>query len=459
MNRKKFSTNSGTPVNFRRSSGSCSGDAHRAGVQVTDAHHHAAHDDERSRGEAEFLGAEERPDDDVAAGFHLAVHLHHDAVAQLVEDEHLLRLGQPELPGQPCMLEAGQRRRACPAVVAGDQHDVGMRLRHARGDGADPTLGDELHVDARSRIRVLQIEDQLRQVFDGIDIVVRRRRDEADTGRGVAHLRDPRVHLVSRQLAAFARLGALRHLDLQVVGADEVFARHAEAPGSHLLDSTALRIAVRQRNVPLRILATLARVRLAAEPVHRNGERLVRFLADRSVRHRAGREPLEETLRGLDLVDWDRRARRLQPEQPAQRGAVLVLLVDELRVLLEGLELAAARRVLQLEDSLRVEQMVLPVTPPLVFTALFQLCLAGRFLTEGAIVAQRHFPGDHVDADAAETRRGVREVLVDERLAESDRLEDLRAAIARQRGDPHLRHDLEDALVQRLDVVLDRLLV
>ena len=149
MNRKKFSTNSGVPVNFLRSSGSCVAMPDRAGVQVADAHHHAAHHDERRRGEAVLLGAEQRADDDVAAGLQLAVHLHDDAVAQLVEHEHLLRLGEPELPRQPRVLEARQRRRAGAAVMARDQHDVGMRLGDARGHRAHAALGHELHVDPR----------------------------------------------------------------------------------------------------------------------------------------------------------------------------------------------------------------------------------------------------------------------------------------------------------------------
>ena len=67
--------------------------------------------------------------------------------------------------------------------------------------------------------------------------------------------------------------------------------------------------------------------------------------------------------------------------------------------------------------------------------------------------------GDDVDVGAADPRRGPREVAVDEAAVEADRLEDLRAAVALQRRDPHLRHDLQDALVQRLDVVADGALV
>ena len=65
---------------------------------MADAHHDAARHDERRRGEAELLGAEQRGNHDVAAGLHLPVHLHDDAVAQAVQHEHLLRLGQPQLP-------------------------------------------------------------------------------------------------------------------------------------------------------------------------------------------------------------------------------------------------------------------------------------------------------------------------------------------------------------------------
>ncbi len=112
-------------------------DADRAGVQVTDAHHHAAHHDERRAREAELLGAEQRRDNDVAPGLELAVHLHDDAVAQAIEEQHLLRFGEAELPRHARVLEAGERRRAGAAVVTGDQDDVGVSFRDAGGDRAD----------------------------------------------------------------------------------------------------------------------------------------------------------------------------------------------------------------------------------------------------------------------------------------------------------------------------------
>jgi hypothetical protein len=79
-------------------------DADRAGVEVADAHHDAARHDERRGGEAVLLGAQQRADDDVAAGLELAVDLHHDPVAQAVEQQRLLRLGQPSSHGEPACL-------------------------------------------------------------------------------------------------------------------------------------------------------------------------------------------------------------------------------------------------------------------------------------------------------------------------------------------------------------------
>ena len=48
--------------------------------------------------EAEFVGAEQRADDDVAAGADAAVDLHGDAAAQAVGDQRLVGLGEADFP-------------------------------------------------------------------------------------------------------------------------------------------------------------------------------------------------------------------------------------------------------------------------------------------------------------------------------------------------------------------------
>jgi hypothetical protein len=164
------------------------GDADRAGIQVALAHHDAAHGDERHSGEAELFSAEQCGDNDVAAGLELAVGLDLDAAAQIVEQKDLLRLGEAELPGKAGMLDGTERGSAGSAIIARDEHHIGMGFGDASGDGADADFGDQLDGDARLRVDVLEVVDELGEIFDGVDVVVRRRRDEADAGDGVAVL-------------------------------------------------------------------------------------------------------------------------------------------------------------------------------------------------------------------------------------------------------------------------------
>ena len=172
---EEVSTNSGLPLNRLRSSGFWVATPDRAGVEVADPHHDAARHDQRRGGEAELLGAEQGGDHHVAPGLHLAVGLHDDPVAQAVEQQRLLGLGQAELPRRAGVLERVERRGAGAAVVAGDEHDVGLGLRHAGGHGADADLGHQLHVHAGRRVGVLEVVDELLEVLDRVDVVVRRR--------------------------------------------------------------------------------------------------------------------------------------------------------------------------------------------------------------------------------------------------------------------------------------------
>src|ERR1700686_3374022 len=220
-------------------------------------------------------------------------------------------LGKPDLPRRTGMLYRGERRGAGAALVAGDGDVVGTRLRHAGGDGADADFGDELYGDVAVGVDVLQVEDQLRQVFDRINIVMRWRRNEADARRRMAHLGDGLVDFVAGQLAAFAGLGALGDLDLHHVRVDQVLGRDAEAARGHLLNRGPHRIAVRQWLEAVGFLAALAGIRLAADAVHGDGERGVRLARDRAERHGAGREPTHDGLRRLDLLDRHRLARVL----------------------------------------------------------------------------------------------------------------------------------------------------
>ena len=162
-------------VETRAQLGVLGGHADGAGVEVADPHHDAAGHHQWRGGEPVLLGAEQRGDDHVACGAHAAVALHGDAVPQAVEDQRLLGVGQADLPWRASMFEAGERCGTGAAVVARDQHHVGVRLGDTRRDGADADAADELDVDTRVGVGVLQVVDELGQVLDRVDVVVRRR--------------------------------------------------------------------------------------------------------------------------------------------------------------------------------------------------------------------------------------------------------------------------------------------
>ena len=126
---------------------------------MTDAHHDAPRHDQGCGGEAEFLGPEQRGDHDVATGLQLSIGLHDDAVAQAVQQQRLLGLGEAELPRSARVLERRQRRRPGASVVATDEHDVGMGLGHAGRHRAHANLRHQLDTDAGVMVGVLQIVD------------------------------------------------------------------------------------------------------------------------------------------------------------------------------------------------------------------------------------------------------------------------------------------------------------
>src|SRR5205823_3380062 len=135
---------------------------------------------------------------------------------------------------------------------------------------------------------------------------------------------------------------------------------------------------------------------------------------------------LHDALDRLHLVDGYRLPVGRELEQTAQRCLALALIVYEPGVFLEHVVLSAARRVLQLEDGIGVEQVVLAVAPPLVLAAGLQIAGAAAARRKRPGVAPEHFGGDDVDADATDPGSRPREVLIDERANETDCFEDLR---------------------------------
>src|SRR5208282_479349 len=203
------------------------------------------------------------------------------------------------------------------------------------------------------------------------------------------------------------------------------------------------------------ILAALAGVTLAADPVHGDSEVFVRLLADRAERHRAGFEAFDDRGGRLDFVERHWRPAGIELEQRAQRRERTTLAVNRLRVFLEQPEISRAHGMLQAGDRVRVVHVELAGAAPLILAADVEVAVKVRGHLERIAVPRSGLARDRVEADAGHSRRRPGEVLVDHVLRQSDRLEDLRPAVALRRRDAHLGRYFRDALAHSLDEVVD----
>ena len=92
-----------------------------------------------------------------------------------------MRFRQAHLPRQACVFDRGRRARAGAAIVPRNQDHISFGLSHSGSDRAHAGRGHELHCNLTARIDLLEVVDQLRQIFDRIDVVVRWRRNQCHT--------------------------------------------------------------------------------------------------------------------------------------------------------------------------------------------------------------------------------------------------------------------------------------
>ena len=159
-------------------------------------------------------------------------------------------------------------------------------------------------------------------------------------------------------MSAFARFSALRHLDLQLLGRDQVFRCNAETARRDLLDRRATIFCAALCRDPFGIFTALAAVALAAQSVHGDRKAFMCFLGDRTVGHRARLESLNDALGGLNLIDADAAVLRELEFERAPQSDVAVFPVDRVRKLLEQVIVTRPCRLPQKRDRLRVVEVI-----------------------------------------------------------------------------------------------------
>src|SRR5688572_29807853 len=99
-----------------------------------------------------------------------------------------------------------------------------MRFCDTCCDCSHADFGHEFDADPCSGIGVLQIVNQLCQVFDGVDVMVWWRRNQTDSRRRMANSGDDVIDFMPWQLSAFAGLRTLSHFYLKFLCADQILA-------------------------------------------------------------------------------------------------------------------------------------------------------------------------------------------------------------------------------------------
>lgn len=122
--------------------------------------------------EGELLGAQAGIFDDIAAILDAATHTEQHLLADTIDHQGLVRLGQAEFAWQAGVLFTGEHGRTCSAADAINFDNVGPGLGDSDRDGADVVNGDQFDADGNPGIDSLEIVNELRKILDGVNIVV-----------------------------------------------------------------------------------------------------------------------------------------------------------------------------------------------------------------------------------------------------------------------------------------------
>ena len=253
-------------------------DTNRTSIQIADTHHHTAHRYKRCCCKAIFLSTQKCCDHNVTTAHQLTVRLDDDLISQSVHDQCLVCLGKTKLPRKTCIVDGVTRCSSCTAVITGNKDYLCTGFCHTCCNCSDTGFRYEFDRNTGIFIGIFQVVDQLRQIFDRINIMMRWRGDQADTRCGMTCLCNPWIYLACRQMSAFTRFCALCHFDLDFLCTGQIFTCYTKTSTCYLLDRRAFVQSVRSDGKPLQILAAFTGIGFTAQVVHSYRQAFMCFL-------------------------------------------------------------------------------------------------------------------------------------------------------------------------------------
>ena len=236
----------------------------------------------------------------------------------------------------------------------------------------------------------------------------------------------------------------------------EIVNCHTETTRSDLANSRAADFTVRPRSIAIRVFTTFTAVAHGTHAVHGDSDCFVSFRAQGAKAHSASDKVLDDAFTRFDFGNIDR-SRFLELEETAERCETFGLIVNELGVSLELFVIAHLHRLAECSDRLRSPQVAFAFAAIAVLTAFLEnaasvgksdMATSVDFLSDFV-----DFLSDFLETDTFDAACSTREVLVDKFAVETNGFENLGAAVAAERRDTHLGHDLQEALIHSLDVV------
>jgi hypothetical protein len=107
----------------------------------------------------------------------LTVSLNDNTTTKIIQNKSLMSLGETQLPRKTGILDTSPARGTSTAVVTGDENVVSLGLSDTRGDNTNADLGYQLYRNTSAGVRALEIINELLQILNGVDVVMRRWRN------------------------------------------------------------------------------------------------------------------------------------------------------------------------------------------------------------------------------------------------------------------------------------------
>ena len=332
-----------------------------------------------------------------------------------------------------------------------DENDIGVGFGHASGDGTDASLSDQFDAYLGARIDLFEVVNKLGEIFDAINIVMGRGRDEGDARSGSAKRGDEWGYFVARKLTPFAWLGALGNLDFEFGGTGQIFGGDAEAGGGDLLDATIFGIAIFHGGKASSVFAPFARIGFSANAVHGDGKGFVSLGGEGAEGHACGGESAPNFFDGLDFLKGNRRATFFQAKKMANGDGSIFGEGIDVGGVLGGLVFLVGSfesdKGLESLDGGRGDGVNFPVSAPTIESRVGQSIGDGGGGGIAFGVAANSFGGEFGNGEAADLRRGTDQMITDEVDSKADGLEELAAVVTGEHADSHLGHNFEQAFV------------